>query len=567
MKQFFVIIFLLSLSLFFAQEKKYLSDNEFKELQDKTKYNFSSNIDSVFYYSSIIEKSDNNLHKAFATASKAYYYQIKNDTINSNKKFIEANLFISKTKSSNEMYKVKTYILNLEGLNLWKIRDYINAIKKFEEGKVISNNIGDQIQTIRFNNNIASVNADIGNYRKAIKTYKKSIEINETLRKNLSIDNYFKNASYSNLQLGLVYLNSYEVKSNLKQLDSAQFFFEKALLYSDKLIDNRFKIESNLGAVYYYKKDYKRAEKYYINSVIYSRENNIIDQYSVSKYELGELYYKIKRYDEALICFNSIDSIYKLNGNNTNENIKSNFLQSKIYSLKNDKQKALFYLDKYYDFYMKNQSEFISQSMNINFLNGSKEINLELDNLSEKIKKEKNIVYSKYAFIFFLILILIFFIFKLKKEKKTANEKIKELINEFSIKKDSPNETKITTGLTIDNEKELEILNALEKLEDKKYFLSVDFNQQNVAKKIKTNTTYLSHVVNKNFGKTFSEYSNELKINWVINELIINLTYRKYSTQAIAESSGFKNSISFTKSFKKRAGVTPAQFIKAIAKE
>lgn len=71
-------------------------------------------------------------------------------------------------------------------------------------------------------------------------------------------------------------------------------------------------------------------------------------------------------------------------------------------------------------------------------------------------------------------------------------------------------------------------------------------------------------MVNKNYEKSFSEYSNELKINYAIQELIDNPVYRKYSTQAIAESVGFKNVVSFTKSFKKRAGVSPAQFISKI---
>jgi len=40
--------------------------------------------------------------------------------------------------------------------------------------------------------------------------------------------------------------------------------------------------------------------------------------------------------------------------------------------------------------------------------------------------------------------------------------------------------------------------------------------------------------------------------------------YRKYSTQAIAESVGFKNAVSFTKSFSKRTGVSPTQFAKRL---
>jgi YesN/AraC family two-component response regulator len=88
-----------------------------------------------------------------------------------------------------------------------------------------------------------------------------------------------------------------------------------------------------------------------------------------------------------------------------------------------------------------------------------------------------------------------------------------------------------------------------------------------VAKKIKTNTAYLSYVVNKRLGKSFSEYANELKLNYVINQLITNPTYRKYSTQAIAESAGFKKANSFTISFKKRTGLTPVQFAEKIESE
>lgn len=162
-------------------------------------------------------------------------------------------------------------------------------------------------------------------------------------------------------------------------------------------------------------------------------------------------------------------------------------------------------------------------------------------------------------------------------EKNKIKKNTEKLIQEFSTKinekekllekfeRPSEKEKKPITGLNIDEEKEKEILEQLKKLELKQFYLKSEFNLQDVAKKLKTNTTYLSYVVNKNFQKSFSEYSNELKINYVINEIINNSTYRKYSTQAIAESVGFKNAVSFTKSFNKRTGVTPAQFIKEIS--
>jgi YesN/AraC family two-component response regulator len=74
----------------------------------------------------------------------------------------------------------------------------------------------------------------------------------------------------------------------------------------------------------------------------------------------------------------------------------------------------------------------------------------------------------------------------------------------------------------------------------------------------------LSYVINKRFGKSFEEYSNNLKINYVIYEMITNEHYRKQPMQSIAENAGFKNAISFEKIFRKRTGVSPAQFVSNI---
>jgi YesN/AraC family two-component response regulator len=161
------------------------------------------------------------------------------------------------------------------------------------------------------------------------------------------------------------------------------------------------------------------------------------------------------------------------------------------------------------------------------------------------------------------------------REKNKSEIKFKNIIEEYQHNLEIKNVTQLLSSenineeivktnqnsvLTLDEEKEKQIFNKLKLLEDKLIFLNQDFTLQFVAKKIKTNTTYLSYVVNKNFGKNFSEYANELKINYAINEMISNQTYRKYSTLAIAESVGFKNATSFTRTFSKRTGLSPVQF-------
>lgn len=116
-------------------------------------------------------------------------------------------------------------------------------------------------------------------------------------------------------------------------------------------------------------------------------------------------------------------------------------------------------------------------------------------------------------------------------------------------------------SIILSSESENDIIIGLEKLIKKKLYLNSSFTQQVAAKKIKTNTSYLSYVVNKHYKQSFSSYLNELRINYVIGEIDTNVKFREYTTQAIAESAGFKNADSFTTSFKKKTGLTPFQYI------
>lgn len=123
------------------------------------------------------------------------------------------------------------------------------------------------------------------------------------------------------------------------------------------------------------------------------------------------------------------------------------------------------------------------------------------------------------------------------------------------------NASRKTDSVLLSQENENEIIQKLQQLIEKKLFLNPNFTQQFVAKKIKTNTAYLSYVVNKYYEQSFSSYLNDLRIKFIIEQIESNPKFREYTTQAIAESAGFKNADSFTISFKKKTGLTPFQYI------
>ena len=72
-----------------------------------------------------------------------------------------------------------------------------------------------------------------------------------------------------------------------------------------------------------------------------------------------------------------------------------------------------------------------------------------------------------------------------------------------------------------------------------------------MAKDFNSNRDYLSKSVNELKAKNFSQYLNELRINYIVEELSHNEKIRKYTIAAIADSIGYNNSESFSNAFRK----------------
>jgi AraC-like DNA-binding protein len=83
---------------------------------------------------------------------------------------------------------------------------------------------------------------------------------------------------------------------------------------------------------------------------------------------------------------------------------------------------------------------------------------------------------------------------------------------------------------------------------DQNYLLS-NLKLNNLAKQFETNSSYLSKTINHYKGKNFSQYLNDLRIDFAIKKLKEDKKFRKYTIKAISEDVGFSNSESFAKAF------------------
>jgi len=111
-----------------------------------------------------------------------------------------------------------------------------------------------------------------------------------------------------------------------------------------------------------------------------------------------------------------------------------------------------------------------------------------------------------------------------------------------------------------------EILEQLEVFEANKDYLSQDLSLQIIAKSFGTNYKYLSKVINLQKGKHFSNYINDLRVDYTYNELKKCPKLRNYTIKAIAKECGFKSAESFSKTFYKNYGIYPSYYIKQLEK-
>jgi AraC-like DNA-binding protein len=94
-----------------------------------------------------------------------------------------------------------------------------------------------------------------------------------------------------------------------------------------------------------------------------------------------------------------------------------------------------------------------------------------------------------------------------------------------------------------------------------KKYKDVNFSAKDLAKELKTNTRYLSAVINSRFGMNYSCLLNEYRIKDALH-LLIDKRYLDKNVEEISAMVGFANRQSFYAAFYKNVGETPNSYRK-----
>jgi AraC-like DNA-binding protein len=98
----------------------------------------------------------------------------------------------------------------------------------------------------------------------------------------------------------------------------------------------------------------------------------------------------------------------------------------------------------------------------------------------------------------------------------------------------------------------------LEVMKAEKPYLDHNLNIFTLAKRLNTNSKYLSQVINQEFNKSFVHFINEYRVEEAKQILLAN---NNYTIEAQSQMVGFKSKSSFNIAFKRHTGLTPSLYI------
>lgn len=170
-----------------------------------------------------------------------------------------------------------------------------------------------------------------------------------------------------------------------------------------------------------------------------------------------------------------------------------------------------------------------------------------------------------------IILLGCMMFYRIKKQKQ-IQQKYNELLVKIEDEKfpDPEIETlkfDLTKNIKLDQNIIEKLLKDISNFEAKEKFLEKGLTLKKLAEHFKTNTSYLSQVINEYKGTNFSVYINVLRINYATQKIYHDKEWRKYSIEHIASASGFSNRQSFSNIFLEINGIRPVDFIKKRIKE
>lgn len=565
LKALFLFIFLSNLCC--AQNDKIdsLKTFSYKELKDKF-YNYYENIKTdqskiiAQYYLQKAKKEQNTLQIA-----DGYVLIHFNENLSNALKYLDSTATVTKNLKGTK-YPSQTYLM--KGNLYYKHDNLKKALDNYILGLQYAKDQKDQKQTAYANMDIAYLNSYIGKNADAAKTFRYYLYNGNDIT---------DESQHNQMRISLIYCYI-----ELNKLDSANILIKEGLktplAFTNKYVHHQYIYY--VGAYNLKLKKYDIAAKNFLAA--YKYFSGVQDQnMNYSLINIGKSYEGLKDKTKAVENYTKLDSIISKSGYTFPELRDVYTFLIDHYKENNDKEKQLYYIERFLKVDHKLDEQFKYLSTEIPRKYDTPNLLQEKENIIGELKMRRKILYLSISILFLVLIFITYLYYKTKKTEQQHRKIAQDLI--ISIEKRDPEPAKMDNEVLISQvqiPKQIEIENKNQKtisedvarfilkelttFETKELYLKKGITLASLAKSIKTNTTYLSEIINTYKGKNFAAYLNDLRIDFALNRLVKDKKFRSYKLSVIAEELGYNNEQAFSLAFKKKTGTTLSMYIKEI---
>lgn len=450
--------------------------------------------------------------------------------------------------------KVAWLLIDIGNLYYIQSDKLLLAKEHFEKAKQLFQKLNDNQGYALAENNTGMVLLKMNKWEEALPYFFSSIEkselIKDTDEKILSL--YYIGEAYQqggNLDLALNYIRqSFEICTQKKQLEGIAFGYE------------------HFASFYVNKGDYNQAFQNY--QLAYEKYQELKDPLNSSLVlsKISSLYGKIHQVDKAISYALLAHQIAEKQAliSVMMETLPS---LSSYYESKQDYKNAYTYLRQYQKL---KESNAISNLKKIQ-TEYETDIRIQEAALFKKQKELKDAhIYTQQILIIctvsssIVFLVLFVFIWIRSRQLKESYEMLFRYVQE-RVKRETQIEEikkkeKYSSSLLSAEGNKLLYENLLALMEQEKIYLNNKLTIEEVAKKLSTNRSYLSQIINDQFKTNFNNFINEYRVKDA-QRLLLENDSNNYSIEGISQSVGFSSKSTFNSAFKKFTGMRPSDFI------
>jgi AraC-like DNA-binding protein len=280
---------------------------------------------------------------------------------------------------------------------------------------------------------------------------------------------------------------------------------------------------------------------------------------------IGMSYWKLGNKKEAVKYFEKLDKEYYKDKNQDPQFRPAYELLIEYYASKNNTDKQLEYINKLMS---------LDKSYEKNYKYLFAKIHKEYD--SQKLIDEKNSIENslkihQYLTLFVIIISIVlisFSTYKYFQMQRKYKERFEQIISQnteiekipVTIVEKSETITPKIAGLS--ESTVAYILEQLDIFEKEQQFLDSKITQKLLSEKLGTNPTYLSKIINAYKQKNFSNYLNDLRLEFIVELLKTEHQFLEKEIKELANIAGFTNAEAFSDNFQRKFEIKPSYFIK-----